>query len=214
MLSKVTAVEVQKRNKKRVNIYIENEYAFSCDMELVYKHTIKVGSSFDAEEIEKIVENDNYVKAKRDALSFLERSYKTESEVCSKLQKKGYDEKTINRVIDFMREYKFVDDEKYINLYINDKLNSQGRKKIVFDLRKKGVGEDALSGNIDKIHRCTEVETAYKLAEKKYAVLSKRYTEKQKLNNKLSQYLFSRGYSWDIIKEVLRGLLKTEIHED
>ena len=33
----ITKIECGKRNKDRVNIYIDEEYAFSVDMEIVYK---------------------------------------------------------------------------------------------------------------------------------------------------------------------------------
>ena len=37
----ITKIEVQKRNKDRSNIYIDNEYAFSLSNELVYKEGLK-----------------------------------------------------------------------------------------------------------------------------------------------------------------------------
>ena len=40
-MSKITKIEVGKRNKERVNIYIDYEYAFSINMELVYKFGLK-----------------------------------------------------------------------------------------------------------------------------------------------------------------------------
>ena len=33
----ITKIEVGKRNKERVNIYIDEEYAFSISAELIYK---------------------------------------------------------------------------------------------------------------------------------------------------------------------------------
>ena len=38
----ITKIEVRKRNKERVNIYIDEEYAFSISAELVYKENLKV----------------------------------------------------------------------------------------------------------------------------------------------------------------------------
>ena len=37
----ITKIELGKRNKERVNIYIDNEYAFSISAELVYKENLK-----------------------------------------------------------------------------------------------------------------------------------------------------------------------------
>jgi regulatory protein len=41
----ITAIEVQKRNKNRVNIYIDGEFTFSCSAELVYTHGLKNGKT-------------------------------------------------------------------------------------------------------------------------------------------------------------------------
>lgn len=41
MMNKITNVEVQKKNKNRVNVYIDEEFAFGCDAEIVYKYGIK-----------------------------------------------------------------------------------------------------------------------------------------------------------------------------
>ena len=37
----ITKVEVQKNNKNRVNVYVDEEYAFSCAAEVVYKYDLK-----------------------------------------------------------------------------------------------------------------------------------------------------------------------------
>ena len=44
----ITKIELGKRNKERVNIYIDNEYAFSISAELVYKENLKVKDKINA----------------------------------------------------------------------------------------------------------------------------------------------------------------------
>jgi regulatory protein len=36
-MGKITKIEIQKRNKERVNLFLDGEYAFSISAELVYK---------------------------------------------------------------------------------------------------------------------------------------------------------------------------------
>ncbi len=52
-----------------------------------------------------------------------------------------------------------------------------------------------------------------KLAKKKYEALLKRNLETKELRNKLSTYLFSKGFDYDLIKEVCNKLLKAEPEE-
>lgn len=41
-MGKITKIEVQKKNKDRVNVYIDNNFAFAAFNELVYKEGVKV----------------------------------------------------------------------------------------------------------------------------------------------------------------------------
>ena len=40
-MAKITKIEIQKRNKERVNLFLDDEYAFSLSTELVYKEGLK-----------------------------------------------------------------------------------------------------------------------------------------------------------------------------
>ena len=213
MTGMITSVDIQK-GKKRVNVYIDDEYAFACDAELVYQYKLEKSTSIDLEKISSIVKADNFIKAKKDALYFIEKAYKTEKEVFDKLLKKGYDNETIKKVLQFMKEYNFLDDTRYTDMYVNDKLHSRGKNKIVYDLRKKGIKDDVLFEKISSVDSDKERDTAYRLARKKYDVLCNRETDNKRLYQKLAQFLGSRGYSWDIIKEVLNKILKKDYIED
>ena len=57
----ITKIECGKRNKDRVNIYIDEEYAFSVDMEIVYKEGLKVKDSVDYDKLKKVIEEDKWV---------------------------------------------------------------------------------------------------------------------------------------------------------
>ena len=98
-MGKITKIEVQKRNKDRVNVYIDNNYAFSVNNELVYKEGLKVNLEVDEEKILSIAKEENKLKCKETALRIIERSYKTEKEMEERLIEKGYDLESIAIVI-------------------------------------------------------------------------------------------------------------------
>lgn len=117
----ITKIEVQKRNKDRVNIYIDEEYAFSVSAELVYKENLKVKTVVEYEQLKRVIDEENYMKCKNSALKIIERNYKTKKEIEDKLLQKGYDQKSIDRAIDFLQEYKLQDDNSYTKMYISDR---------------------------------------------------------------------------------------------
>ena len=50
-MNKITNIEEQKRNKERVNIYVDNDYAFSLSKEVLLKEKIKVNDIIDMEKM-------------------------------------------------------------------------------------------------------------------------------------------------------------------
>lgn len=106
---------------------MDDEYAFACDAELVYIHNITKGRAMDKDSLEDIVNEDNYIKGKTCALHFLERSFKSTKQVVDKLTIKEFDIKTIDRVIEFLNHYDFIDDKKFVELFIKEKIRSCGK---------------------------------------------------------------------------------------
>jgi regulatory protein len=209
-MNKITNVEVQKKNKNRVNVYIDEEFAFSCDVEIVYKYGIKKNNEVNAKQLMEIMEEENFVKCKNSALRIIERTYKTEKEITDKLREKGYDEKSINRTIDFMEEYNLLNDKKYADMYIKDKIKVQGINKIKYNLLRKGVCEEVIRDKITNISKDDEKEGALKLAQKKYNQIINREQDKYKVSQKLYRFLVSKGYDYDCINEVIKKVINID----
>ena len=203
----ITKIECGNRNKNRVNIYIDEEYAFSVDMEIVYKEGLKVKDSVDYDKLKKIIEEDNYIKCKNAAIRIIERFYKSEKEIKDKLLKKEFDNNTVNRTLSFLKEYNLINDEKLVSMYVKDRLRNQGEKKIKYSLMQKGISEEFIYRELNKINNDDLEDIAYNLALKKYEVLSKRENDKYKLYQKLTRYLMSRGYGYDLISRVVKRIV-------
>lgn len=213
-MNKVTSVQVQKNNNSRVNVFVNDEFAFSCDAELVYKHNIKIGTEINIELMEDVAKSDDFSKAKSYALNIIERSYKTEKEIKEKLLSKEYSYETIDKVIYFLKEYSFIDDAKYAQMYINDRIKTKGRNKIKYDLSKKGVDEDIIKSKIGEVNSDKEFENALELGSKKYSIIIKREEDERKIKQKLAQFLIGRGYTWDTVNKVIRVLFKNEFDSE
>ncbi|MEY8001448.1 recombination regulator RecX [Clostridium sp. Mt-5] len=204
----VTKIEIQKKNKERVNIYIDNKFAFSCDLELVYKFNIVKGKVLDIEYLKSVINENNYMKCKNSALKILEKTYKTEKQMKDKLVQKQYDEDVIEKVMDFLKKYKFIDDNKFVELYVKEKINSQGKNKIKYSLIKKGIDESFLDEKLNLIDSSFEEKAALNIAQKKYSVIVKSENNVKKIYKRLGDYLINRGYDFSIVKSVLEKILK------
>lgn len=209
----ITKIEVGKRNKERVNIYIDEEYAFSISAELIYKENIKVKDKIDVDSLKKLADGDNYIKCKNTALKTIERTYKSEKELAQKLALKGYDDHIINRTINFMKEYNLLNDNNYATMYVKDKSRNIGKKKIKYSLLQKGIDEEIIESELEKINNDEVKAIVYEMALKKYKVFSKRENDNYKLTQKLYRFLMGKGYDYDLIKDVVKSIVKSEDFE-
>lgn len=211
MSKKITRIEVGKRNKDRVNVYLDEEYAFSCSAELMYKHNLKKDTTIDEENIYDIIKKDNTMKCRSSALRIVERSCKTEDEIREKLLLKEYDENSINVTVEFLKEYSLIDDEKYAKTYVKDRMKREGKNKIKYSLKRKGINEEQILEAISNIDSDEEEEIARKLAIKKYNVLTKRESDKLKLKQKMTRFLVSKGYNYELANRVINSIINEDI---
>ncbi len=126
---------------------------------------------------------------------------------------KGYDEDAITKAIDFLKEYNFLDDKDYTNKFVKDKLKCQGSNKIRYSLMQKGVSKDVIEEELSSIDKENEKESALILAQKKLNSLRKTEDDTYKISNKLYRFLLSKGYGYDIIKDVVKEAMNFELYD-
>lgn len=206
----ITKIEAQKRNKERVNIYIDEDYAFSLSAELVYREGLVPKMEVDSERLSKLATEEGFLKCKESALRTIERTYKTEKEIREKLILKEFDIDSIERTIEFLKEYNLLNDENYVKMYVKDKIKNQGQNKIKYALMQKGINEELIKEEISKFNDDSQKEVAYNLAVKKYNLLAKREDDKYKLSQKLYRFLTTRGYDYSIVAEVVKKVINSE----
>ena len=209
-MAKITKIEIQKRNKERVNLFLDDEYAFSLSTELVYKEALKVNEEVDSKKLGVLAEREGLIRCKDSALRIIERSYKTEKEVRDKLSTKGYEDNAINKSIEFLKEYDFINDIKYTKAYIKDKLNSTGSNKIKYTLIQKGISKELIEEELSNLNEENEKQVAIDLAKKKFLIIKKRETDNYKISGKLYRYLISKGYGYDVTSEVVKEVMSLD----
>lgn len=205
-MSIITKIEQQKRNDDRVNIYVDDKFFIAIFKELVYTFNLKKGNEVNEEELKAILDDEMYIKAKNKALNILSRADQSEKKMKEKLSS-DFEEDTIDRVIDFLKNYNLVNDnilaQKIVNTNIN--LNKCGKNRIKQNLYNKGIERSAIDEAVSELDKDTEFENAMYLAKKRYERVKKE--DKKKIYQKISQHLSYKGFDYDIIKRVLNKLL-------
>lgn len=204
---KITSIEEQKKNKDRVSIFIDGSYAFSLHAEIAYKYHLKVGTEIDPSFLEEIGKVEEQKKANNYVLGLLSKSFKPEKQIADKMREKGFEQEYIDKSIDMMKDYKYIDDSRYAKSFTSDSLNfsKMGKNKIKNKLYQKGIDKETINETLNElVDDEQQFEAALELGKKKYPTI--RETDSRKKNQKLTTFLQYRGFSFDIIKKVLYSL--------
>ncbi|MFV0519835.1 MAG: regulatory protein RecX [Lachnospirales bacterium] len=199
----ITDIQIQRKDEKRRSIYINGVFVFGLtDVDVLF-YKLEIGQELSLEKYDTILNDTLYERAKSIALNYISRRIRCEKEVYDKLLEKEVNEEVIDKTMNFLKKYNYINDYDFVKSYVKDKLSLRGygSKKIFYDLKSLGVStfiiEDYKSEN-DLYD--IELKIASKLIDKKGKNLDfNEFKDKKKIND----YLLRRGFSYDIIKTSL-----------
>jgi len=203
-IMKITKIEIQKKIKDRVNLYIDEEFYCGLSLETIMKFHLKENQELSPEQLDFLKNNTEKEVATNKAIKFISKVQKTKKEVFDYLLKKGYEKELCDCVIAKLEEYKFIDDEQYIKNFTKFKCKHNGSRKIINELNLKGLDKE----------KCEE--TVNELANDKVsikAVLDKYLKNKErnfKTKQKAYRFLSSKGYNYEDINEIINKFFKED----
>jgi regulatory protein len=153
------------------------------------------------------------------ALTFLERSARTEAEIRERLRRTGFAEDVAEQTLDRLRDAGLVDDADYAERYL-EVLTAKGRgsRRISDEMRRKGLPDDVVKARIDEdVSRESETAAAFAIAERLFeklggpaAAVAETEDGKreimQKILQKVDRKLVSLGYPYSVVGEVMTKL--------
>lgn len=203
---RITEIEKQNNNTDRYNIYIDNLYSFSIDIDLLYEFKLKKDKEVDKENLDVLIKKVQFKKGLNTCIRTLAKSNKTQYEICEKLKKFDYDIETIDEILIRLKKLGYIDDDKYVENFIRvKKANSKYSKKMIcFKLMQKGIDKNLIN---EKISEATidDYLCGYNLALKKYKKLNGIKIEKRR---KLLNHLYMKGFDSDTCTKILREIEK------
>jgi regulatory protein len=129
------------------------------------------------------------------------------SEIEQKLSGWGLANSAISKIIDTLREEKFLDEFRMARYFANDKLkfNKWGKLKIKFMLQQKKVSREAIAEALEQIDEDTYRKLlAEELVKKRKAIKD---TDEYQVKAKLFQFASGRGFEGDVIYNLLDKML-------
>lgn len=195
----ITALQMQKHNKERVSVFLDDEYAFSVGLAAAMQ--LRKGQKLTPAQIAVLQEEGVEDLAFQRAVRYLGMRPRSVAEVESYLQEKGYLEATVTAVLEKLRSHQYLDDEAFARFWIDNRnrFRPRGTPALRQELRQKGLERETIDAALDEQD---DEQAAWVAAETKldrWADL-----DKEEFDKKLMGHLARRGFSYAICRATTR----------
>lgn len=208
MGGEITAIKAQKRNRKRVSIYLDGEYAFS--VKAIVAASLRRGEYLSDERIGQLQMEDMVEKAHNWALSYLGYRPRSRSEMVRYLRGKSVSPEVSEEIQRRLSAAGLLDDAAFARYWVENRetFNPRGWRLLRQELRQKGIDEELIAEVLSIVD---EEESAYRAALKQ----GTRYDrlDDDLFRQKMYSFLRRRGFSYEVIRETISGLLRQRSEE-
>ncbi|MGQ9501818.1 MAG: RecX family transcriptional regulator [Anaerolineae bacterium] len=200
MAGTVTALEFQKGNKERVNVYLDGAFAFGLPAIIAATH-LRRGQTLSDAEIAALRALDEQERAYEQVLRFLGYRPRSRAEIERYLRRKRFAEETITRVMTRLQEAGYLDDEAFARFWVENRqrFRPRSRRALDVELRQKGVERDIVQ---EIVGEQDDEEAAWQAVEAR--LLRWSTLSREQLQRKLGDFLARRGFDYETIRVVYR----------
>lgn len=205
---------IRLKNKPRfVSVLIDENDKYVLHKDVAVKFGLRKGADISELKIKELLLQNEFHIAKDTALRYLSYRQRTEYEIRKKLTQKKYKQKIVEYTIENFKKIGLINDKEFAESFARDTLKKKGIGKALLKqkLLNKGLPKDVITPVIENTYKTiNEKETAIQIAKKqlkKYENRKNKSTDKEN-QIRLSNFLAQRGFSWDIISQVIRQIFK------
>lgn len=218
-MSKITSVESQKKNPHRFNIFLDGQFAFGADEDLIVDHRLVVGKEINQEQLEKLLWEASVGKLMEKVMALVDRRMRTEKEVRDYLRNLSFKRKVkdqeeisnqaVELIIEKLIQKRLLNDKEFAKAWIEARGQKKGVKMLKNELYKKGISKEV----IDEITSTEGLELRQDSGAEQ--LLIKRIPRWKGLplveqKRKATDFLLRRGFEYEVVKEIVEKLLGKE----
>ena len=195
----ITDIRQAVKNENRVNVFVNKKYSFSLDVTQLVDLKLKVGAKISEEELAEYKKLSEFGKLYQRTLEWVLVRPRSEKETFDYLYKKIYEKKLdknyINKIIERLKNKKYLDDEYFAEYYVENRFVKKGisARRMKMELMKKGIKKEIIEKVLGDSVRNDEDEILKIIAKKRA-----RYDDE-----KLIQYLCRQGFSYELARNLV-----------
>lgn len=145
-------------------------------------------------------------KARAYAFLLLKFRLRSEAELIARLKQKGFSEGLAQDTVDFLKDKEFIDDRLFAFGWVASRLKRPlGIRRIKQELLGKGLDKQIIEDSLEQAKKgYNETQTVNQLARQRFVRLSG--IDPQKAKARVYGYLMRRGFSPDVVSEIIKQL--------
>jgi regulatory protein len=207
MAAIITALRLHRRNRQRVEVYLDGQRAFT--LTLVEAAHLRRGQSLSDEEIAALQARDAQERAHEDALRYLSYRARSAAEIKRYLAGRRFPPEVVEGELQRLRESGLVDDTAFARAWVEEREQFRPRspRALRQELRQKGLDEETITQAITGID---PEASAYEAARARAARLGG--LDYRQFRHRLGAFLARRGFDYEVIRPVVDRLWR-EGHE-
>lgn len=174
--------------------------------DVILKYDLLIKKDVDLDLIDKIIEENKYEDAFESSVSYIEIKMRNKKEIIDYLRKKEFNESHINYAVDKLNKLNLLNEKRYIEAFINDKVNLtlDGPFKIRKALLDFDFSENDIDNYLNTFNSDIWESKLNKIINKKKSLMkNKSYTM---FINKLKLDLYNMGYDKYMIDNLLMNI--------
>ena len=219
-MPKITQVEQQKKNPRRFNIYLDGQFAFGVDEDLVVNHRLLVGKEISLDDLPKLLFEGEVGFLMSRMYGLFSRRQRTEKEVRDYLRNLSFKRKlkeqeeiseiVIENLIEKLKQKGLVNDPQFAQAWMESRRKSKkkGVNAIKTELYQKGINRDIITETLEDTSTEDEEKLAKEALDKKLKAW-KNLSEVE-FKKKALEFLVRRGFEYSVAKDTIENYLKLE----
>ncbi|SFC35984.1 regulatory protein [Butyrivibrio sp. YAB3001] len=197
--------DIVKLDKKRSKVYIDGEFAFVLYDSELRKFGIEIEHEIGNVSYQEIVGTLLVKRVRLRAMNLLQKKDYTEKQLRDKLSEGLYPPELVDDAIDYVKSYRYLDDERFARDYITYHISSRSKNRIIQDLSAKGIDKSLCLDILDEVSG--EEDEDIEIAQIQKLLIKKHYDPNEidiKAQQKIIAFLLRRGYKLSDIKRAMR----------
>lgn len=145
-------------------------------------------------------------KARAYAFLLLKFRLRSEAELKGRLRQKGFSEELAQDTVNFLKDKEFIDDRVFARGWVASRLKRPfGIRRIKQELLIKGLDQQVIEDSLSQVKKdYRENQVVSQLAKQRLSKLTG--IEPQKAKARVYGYLLRRGFSPDVVSEIIKQL--------